>query len=241
MIAKAMRRDRRAGGPAMTMIAAMALAGLLLLASTTPTAAQGPAVGAVMVDHAAEVCAPGPQQATPAGGRRCDAARKLAEFVVFTEGMQRAELLTRWVDLAAAPCLPSPPPAASRPAPRAGTGPARPAATEPPPPPPTPDAVVAACDGALVWLERFEAASADDRARADMAPELFLTLGEVGLTRGRALATLDGSPSPRACAAFAAGRAAVGRIDRSSWLVQAGSGRFDAVIAEVEAGTAACP
>lgn len=223
----------------MIVIAATVLAGLLW---SSPAGGQTPAVEAVMADHAAALCAPGPQ-ATPAGGSLCEPAAMLAGIAPYTQGTQRAEVLIRWVDLAAAPCLSPSPPAAAPSRRSAGTapGPVRPAATEPPPPPPTPDAVVAACDEALTWLGRFEAASADDRARAAMAPELFLTQGEVGLTRGRALATLDGGASPRACAAFATGRAAVGRIDRASRLVQSWPVRFSEIIAEVEAAGAACP
>lgn len=222
----------------MTMIAATALAGLLLLASTTPTAAQAPAVQAVMADHAAEVCAPGPQRATPAGELRCDAAGKLAEFVVFVGGTQRVEVLIRWSDLAAEPCLrPTPRGPAAR---RAGTAPAQ---TPPPssPPPPTPEAVIAACDGALAWLERFEVALTDDRARAEVAPEPYLNLGQAHRIRGEALTTLEGGASPRACAAFAAGRQAVRRINMSSVFAQSYAESFRTQIAEVEAAGAACP
>ena len=224
----------------MTMIAATALAGLLLLGSTTPTAAQAPSVQAVMADHAAEVCAPGPQRATPAGELRCDAAGKLAEFEVFVEGTQRVEVLIRWSDLAAGPCLrPTPRGPSAR---RAGTAPA-PAQTPPPPPPPppTPEAVIAACDGALAWLERFEVALTDDRARAEVAPEPYLNLGQAHRIRGEALTTLEGVASPRACAAFAAGRQAVRHINLSSVYARSHAESFRTQIAEVEAAGAACP
>lgn len=219
----------------MTAIAAPALAIIQALFAAAPAGAQEPAVHAVMADHAAEVCAPGPQRGTHNGVPVCEAAGRLAEIAVFTEGMQRAEVLMRWVDLAVAPCLRPTPPAPS--ARRAG---AAPALTTPPPPPPTPETAIAACDGALGWLARFEVALTDDRSRADVAPELLLTLGQAHRTRGEALTAADGGPSARACAAFAAGREAVGRIDMASWYVRSRSG-FPLIIAEVEAAGAACP
>jgi hypothetical protein len=219
----------------MTAIAVPALALMQALFAAAPAGAQEPAVHAVMADHAAEVCAPGPQRGTHNGVPVCDAAGNLAQIAVFTEGMQRTEVLIRWVDLAAAPCLRPTPPAPS--APRAG---AAPALTTPPPPPPTPETAIAACDGALGWLARFEVALTDDRSRADVAPELLLTLGQAHRNRGEALTAADGGLSARACAAFAAGREAVGRIDMSSWYVRSRSG-FPLIIAEVEAAGAACP
>jgi hypothetical protein len=219
----------------MTVIAAAALAVVHLLLATAPTGAQEPAVHAVMADHAVEVCAPGPQRGTHNGVPVCEAASRLAEIAVFTEGMQRTEVLIRWVDLVAAPCARPMPPA-----PFARNAGAAPALTAPPPPPSSPDAVIATCDGALAWLARFEAALTDDRARADVVPELFLTQAQAHRIRGEALTTLDGGPSDRACAAFAAGRQAAGRIDMSSWYVQSRSG-FPVIIAEVEAAGAACP
>lgn len=220
----------------MTAIAAPALALMQALFAAAPAGPQEPAVHAVMADHAAEVCAPGPQRGTHNGVPVCDAAGNLAGIVGFAGGMQRVEVLIRWVDLAAGPCLfPSPPSAPS--ARRAG---AAPALTAPPPPPPTPETAIAACDGVLAWLTRFEVALTDDRSRADVAPELFLTLGQAHLTRAEALTAADGGLSARACAAFAAGREAVGRIDMSTWYVRSRSS-FSLIIAEVEAAGAACP
>lgn len=220
----------------MTAIVVPALALMQALFAAAPAGAQEPAVHAVMADHAAEACAPGPQRTTPAGERQCDAGGNLAGIAGVAGGMQRVEVLVRWVDLVAEPCLfPSPPSASS--ARRAG---AAPALTTPPPPPPTPETAIAACDAALGWLARFEVALTDDRNRADVAPELFLTLGQAHRNRGEALTAADGGPSARACAAFAAGREAVGRIDMSSWYVRSRSG-FPLIIAEVEAAGAACP
>jgi hypothetical protein len=111
----------------------------------------------------------------------------------------------------------------------------------PPPPPPTPEAVIAACDGALAWLERFEVALTDDRARAEVAPEPYLNLGQAHRIRGEALTTLEGVASPRACAAFAAGRQAVRHINLSSVYARSHAESFRTQIAEVEAAGAACP
>jgi len=213
---------------------------LALLATGATAATQAPTVQTVMAEHAAEVCSSGETPTRVNGVPPCEALSNLTGMVGFADGAQRAEVLIRWVDVVAVPCAsPSPSPPTSTAQRRPGVGPAGPALTAQPPSPPSPVVRVAACDAAVVWLTRFEAAMTDDRSRVDVAPALFLIVGQIHQIRGEALATMDGGPSARACEAFGAAREAVRRIDMSSWYAQARSS-FPLAIAEVEAAGATC-